>query len=469
MIIVPTIMCGGAGTRLWPASRESMPKHLLPMLGGLSTFQRTVTRFRGEAGFGKPVVITSADSRFLVGEQLAAIGVEADIILEPSRQDSAAAVATGAIHLAATRGPDTICLMLAADHIIHDARAFCAAAREASLGAAAGRIMTLGIKPTAPATGYGYIAPGDVIAGTASFQLREFKEKPDADTAAGYIAKGYLWNSGNFLFQARVMLAELDAHVPAILAAAKGAYDKGQRDTDFIRLDADTFKTAPRISIDFAVMEKTRNAGVTPYNSDWSDIGTWDALWEASPQDDAGNVLSGDVKTIGVRRSLVQSDGTLTTVVGLDDVVVVTTKDAVLVSSRARSGEVKELVAALRADGRKEADEHNRMFRPWGWYQRIDIGPRFQAKRIHVVPGGRLSLQKHFHRAEHWVVIQGTAEVTVDKSVSMVRENEAIHLPLGCVHRMVNPGKIPLEIIEVQIGSYTGEDDIVRIEDVYGR
>ena len=292
MIIVPTIMCGGAGTRLWPASRESMPKHLLPMQGGLSTFQRTVTRFQGEAGFGKPVVITSADSRFLVGEQLAAIGVEADIILEPSRQDSAAAVATGTIHLAATRGPDAICLMLAADHMIHDTKAFCAAAREAAAGAATGRIMTLGIKPTAPATGYGYIAPGDVISGSASFTLREFREKPDADTAADYIAKGYLWNSGNFLFQPAVMLAELEAHVPAILAAAKGAYDRGERDADFIRLDADIFKTAPRVSIDFAVMEKTKNAGVTPYNSDWSDIGTWDALWEASPQDDAGQRAS---------------------------------------------------------------------------------------------------------------------------------------------------------------------------------
>ncbi len=469
MIIVPTIMCGGAGTRLWPASRESMPKHLLPMFGGLSTFQRTLTRFNGEAGFGKPVVITSADSRFLIGEQLAAIGVEADIILEPSRQDSAAAVATGAIHLATTRGPDTLCLMLAADHLIHDAAGFCAAAREAGRAAATGRIMTLGIKPTAPATGYGYIAPGEAIAGTGSFVLRSFKEKPDAVIAAAYIAEGYLWNSGNFLFSPDLMLAELEVFVPAILAAAQGAYAKGQRDTDFIRLDADLFKTAPKTSIDFAVMEKTVKAGVTPYASDWSDIGTWDALWEASPQDEAGNVESGDVKTIGVRRSLVQSDGTLTTVVGLDDVIVVATKDAVLVSSRARSGEVKELVTALRADCRKEADEHNRMFRPWGWYQRIDIGPRFQAKRIHVVPGGRLSLQKHFHRAEHWVVIQGTAEVTVDHSVSMVRENEAIHLPLGCVHRMVNPGKIPLEIIEVQIGSYTGEDDIVRIEDVYGR
>jgi mannose-1-phosphate guanylyltransferase / mannose-6-phosphate isomerase len=468
MIIIPTIMCGGAGTRLWPASRESMPKHLLPMFRGLSTFQRTVTRFKGEAGFGRPVIITSADSRFLIGDQLAAIGVDADIILEPSRQDSAAAVAVGAWHLA-KRDPNALCLMLAADHMINDTAAFCAAAREAAMAATGGRIMTLGIKPTAPATGYGYIAPGDPLAGTRSHQLKEFKEKPDATTASRYISEGYLWNSGNFLFPPKLMIEELTAFAPAILKAASSAYEKGERDADFIRLDAGLFKTAPKTSIDFAVMEKTQKAGVTPYASDWSDIGTWDAFWEVGPKDEAGNIVSGDAKVISTRNSLVQSEGTLTAVVGVDDLVVVSTKDAVLVTSRARSAEVKDLVAALRQEGRKEADEHNRMYRPWGWYQRIDIGPRFQAKRIHVVPGGRLSLQKHFHRAEHWVVIQGTAEVTVDKSVSMVRENEAIHLPLGCIHRMVNPGKIPLEIIEVQIGSYTGEDDIVRIEDVYGR
>ena len=468
MLIVPTIMCGGAGTRLWPASRDSMPKHLLPMLGGPSTFQRTLLRFRDEPGFGKPVIITSADSRFLIGDQLAAIGMEADIILEPSRQDSAAAVAVGASHVA-TRDGDALCLILAADHMINDAAAFCEAAREAAKSAASGLIMTLGIAPTAPATGYGYIAPGDAIAGTQSFRLKAFKEKPAADVAARYIGEGYLWNSGNFLFRPSVMLEELKAFAPAILAAASGAYEKAARDADFIRLDAETFATAPRTSIDFAVMERTSKAGVTPYRSDWSDIGSWDALWEASPKDEAGNVLSGDVQAIGVRNSLVQSEGLITAVVGVEDVVVVTTKDAVLVTSRQRSPEVKDLVAAMRKDGRKEADEHNRMYRPWGWYQRIDIGPRFQAKRIHVVPGGRLSLQKHFHRAEHWVVIQGVAEVTVDQQISIVRENEAIHLPLGCVHRMVNPGKIPLEIVEVQIGSYTGEDDIVRIEDVYGR
>ena len=467
-MIIPTIMCGGAGTRLWPASRESMPKHLIPMFGGLSTFQLTLTRFKGQAGFGRAVVITSADSRFMIGEQLEAIGVAADIILEPSRQDSAAAVATGALHLA-QRDPASICLMLAADHLIEDHEAFCAAAKSAADVAAKGFIMTLGIKPTAPATGYGYLCPGGAIEGTASFSLKEFREKPDAATAARYIEQGYLWNSGNFLFKPEVMLAELETFAPAILAAAKGAYDAGVKDLDFIRLDAAVFKTAPKTSIDFAVMEKTTKVGVTPYASGWSDIGTWNALWEASPRDDAGNAINGDVTTIGVSDSLIQSEGMLATVVGLENVVVVATRDAVLVSSRERSGEVKELVARLRADNRREADEHLRMYRPWGWYQRIDIGPRFQVKRIHVVPGGRLSLQKHFHRAEHWVVVQGTAEVTVDHSVSMVRENEAIHLPLGCVHRMVNPGKIPLELIEVQVGSYTGEDDIVRIEDVYGR
>ena len=469
MAIIPTIMCGGAGTRLWPASRESMPKHLLPMMGGLSTFQRTVIRFRGEDGFGKPVIITSVDSRFLIGEQLAAIGIEADIILEPSRQDSAAAVAVGALHVARMRAADDICFILAADHMIHDSAAFCAAAREAARGAALGRIMTLGIKPTWPATGYGYIALGDALDGTGSFVLRAFKEKPDAANAQAYIASGYLWNSGNFLFKPDVMFAELTLHASAVLAAATGAYGASSTDADFTRLDAAVFKTAPRISIDFAVMEKTARAGVTPYNSDWSDIGTWDSLWEASPQDAAGNVISGDVTTIAVERSLVQSDGPLTTVVGVEDIVVVASRDAVLVTSRARSGEVKDLVAKLRADGRKEADEHNRMYRPWGWYQRIDIGPGFQVKRIHVVPGGKLSLQKHFHRAEHWIVVQGTAEVTIDQKISVLKENEAIFLPLGCIHRMANPGDVPMELIEVQIGSYTGEDDIVRFEDIYGR
>jgi mannose-1-phosphate guanylyltransferase / mannose-6-phosphate isomerase len=466
-MIIPTIMCGGAGTRLWPSSRDSMPKHLLPLFDGLSTFQLTVLRFKDRAGFGKPVIITSADSRFLIGGQLATIGAQADIILEPSRQDSAAAVATGAIHLA-RQEQNAVCLMLAADHKISDPDAFAAACLKAADGARAGLIMTLGIQPTAPATGYGYIRPGAAIAG-GSYRIRSFREKPDAPTASRYIADGYLWNSGNFLFSPAVMRQELQKHAPDILAGCEHAYASAVRDADFIRLDAATFKTVRKTSIDFAVMEKTTSAGITPYASGWSDIGTWDALWEASDKDADGNACNGDVTLHGSRNSIVQSDGLLAAVVGVENLVVVANRDAVLVTTRARSGEVKDLVADLRRNKRLEADEHLRMYRPWGWYQRIDIGPGFQVKRIHVVPGGRLSLQKHAHRAEHWVVVRGMAEVTVDTSVSMVRENEAIHLPLGCVHRMVNPGTIALEIIEVQVGSYTGEDDIVRIEDIYGR
>ncbi len=465
-MIIPTIMCGGAGTRLWPASRDSMPKHLIAMFDGLSTFQLTVQRFAGHPGFGRPVIITSADSRFMIAQQLAEIGVEADLILEPSRQDSAAAVAVGALH-AAARGGDNICLILAADHKIADVEAFRTACVVAAASASKGHIMTLGITPSFPSIGYGYIRLGAPMGG--SFALKEFREKPDSATAAKLIAEGCLWNSGNFLFLPSVMLAELQGFAPDILSATTTAYEQAVRDADFIRLDAESFKTAPRTSIDYAVMERTAKAGVTPFSGGWSDIGTWDALWDASPRDSDGNVVTGDVTVVDTRRSLIQSEGMLTTAVGVEDMVIVATRDAVLVAPRARSDEVKALVARLRADKRREADEHLRMYRPWGWYQRIDIGPRFQVKRIHVIPGGRLSLQKHFHRAEHWVVVQGVAEVTVDKDVAIVRENESIHLPLGCIHRMVNPGKIGLEIIEVQIGSYTGEDDIVRIEDIYGR
>jgi mannose-1-phosphate guanylyltransferase / mannose-6-phosphate isomerase len=466
-MIIPTIMCGGAGTRLWPASRDSQPKHILPLFDGQSTFQKTVLRFHEKPGFGKPVIITNADSRFQIGEQLAAIGVKADIILEPSRQDSAAAVAVGAVH-AAGLGPDTICLILAADHKIEDDEAFRKACRKAGEGAAKGLIMTLGLRPTFPAIGYGYISPGDVVS-EGIFRVKTFREKPDVETASQYIAEGFLWNSGNFLFQPKTMLDAFETYAPAILTAAKGAYAKAVRDADFVRLDADLFKTAPRTSVDFAIMEKTDKAGVVPCTAGWSDIGTWDSLWDAMPKDGTGNAITGDAVVLNSRNSLVSGDNILVTAVGLDDMVVVANRDAVMVAPRSKSGEVKDIVAALKTAGRTEATEHLRMYRPWGWYQRIDIGPGFQVKRIHVIPGGRLSLQKHFHRAEHWVVIKGTAEVTVDKNVVLVRENESVHLPLGCIHRMVNPGQTPMELIEVQIGSYTGEDDIVRIEDVYGR
>jgi mannose-1-phosphate guanylyltransferase/mannose-6-phosphate isomerase len=329
--------------------------------------------------------------------------------------------------------------------------------------------MTLGIEPTEPHTGYGYIKPGAPIAGTAALLVNRFVEKPDLATAERYLGEGYLWNSGNFLFKAGTMLAELEKFQPAVLGAAQDALDKAVVDLDFIRLDAEAFQSAPKISIDYAVMEQTEKAGVVPLSCGWSDVGTWGSVWQASDHDEAGNATRGRVRLLESHNSLVQSDDILTCVVGLDDVVVVTTQDAVLVTSKERSGQVKDLVAQLQAEGYEEATAHRRMHRPWGWYQRIEIGPRFQVKRIQVKPGARLSLQQHMHRAEHWVVVHGTAEVTVNDRTWLMHENEAAYLPISSIHRLANPGKIPLEIIEVQVGSYTGEDDIIRIEDVYGR
>jgi len=467
-LIVPVVMCGGAGTRLWPASRETMPKQFIQLLGNVSTFQATIGRVSDPAVFARPVVVASNDVRFIVAEQLQQIGVEAEIVLEPSRRDSAAAVAV-ATEIVARRGEDQVALVLAADHVILDPAAFVDACRTAAQAAVLGHVMTLGITPTEPSTAYGYIRPGPAIAGTPCFQVQRFVEKPDEPTARGYVADGYLWNSGNFLFKSSVMQQELQAHAPQILDCVRAALAGAKSDLDFVRLDETEFARTPRTSIDYAVMEKTTRAGVMPVACGWSDIGTWGALWEVSDKDDAGNVVRGHASLVATRNSLIHSEDVLTGVVGLDDVVVVATRDAVLVTDRAHSGDVKTLVAQLKAAHAPEAEAHLRVHRPWGWYQRIEIGPRFQVKRIQVIPGARLSLQKHMHRAEHWVVVRGTAEVTVDERTWIMQENEAAYLPLGSVHRLANPGRIPLEIIEVQVGSYTGEDDIIRIEDVYGR
>nr|WP_269153959.1 mannose-1-phosphate guanylyltransferase/mannose-6-phosphate isomerase [Methylobacterium currus] len=470
-LIHPVILCGGSGTRLWPASRESFPKQFLPLAEpGRSSFQATAARLTDGASFARPAVISANDARFLVAEQLAQAGVQADILLEPCRRDSAPAVAVAALH-AAARDPQALVLILPADHAVGDDAAFVRAARAARAGAMAGHIMTLGITPTGPSTAYGYIQPGAPLPGeTGAHTVARFLEKPDAARAAGLIADGALWNGGYFLFRADVMLDELEAHAPAVLEAAREALATAACDLDFVRLGEEAFGRAPQISIDYAVMERTRRAGVLPVDFPWSDIGTWGALWEVSPRDADGNALRGRTAVRDTRNSLVHSSGEiLTTVVGLDDVVVVATDDAVLVTSRSAGAEVKGLVETLRRRGDPEADAHRLMYRPWGSYQRIDIGGRFQVKRITVKPGGRLSLQKHHHRAEHWVVVRGTAEVTVDGAVRLVHENEAAYLPIGCVHRLANPGKIPLELIEIQVGSYTGEDDIIRIEDVYGR
>jgi mannose-1-phosphate guanylyltransferase/mannose-6-phosphate isomerase len=445
-----------------------MPKQFIALLGeGLSTFQATLLRVAG-APFARPIIITNHEFRFIVAEQMQAVGVEGEIVLEPERRDSAAAIAVGAL-LARRASPDAVAVALAADHVVQDAAAFrgdCLAAAEL---ASSGLIVTLGIVPSAPSVAYGYLEPGEGLGNPRMKRLKRFVEKPDAVTAQSYLDAGFLWNSGNFVFSTATMIEELNEFAPDVLAAARDAIATAASDLDFLRLDGKAFAQATRISIDYAVMEKTRHAAVIAATFDWSDIGAWDSIYDVMDKDAAGNVLRGPVFTVDTTNSLLRSDDMLLTTIGLKDVVVVATRDAVLVSSKAAAGQVKQLVEQLKKAGRPEATEHLRIYRPWGWYQRIDIGSRFQVKRINVKPDGKLSLQKHFHRSEHWVVVRGTAEVTLDGKVSHVHENESIYLPIGCTHRLYNPGKIELELIEVQVGSYTGEDDIIRIEDIYAR
>ena len=467
--IVPVIMCGGAGTRLWPVSRESMPKQFVPLVGQGSTFQQVLARISDPDLFARPIVITNADFRFVVAEQLRERGVEADIVLEPLRRDSGPAVAVSAV-LAAERDREALVLVLAADHVVRKPEAFREACRRAAVAAAEGRIVTFGIEPTHPATNYGYIRPGEKLNGASVRAVEAFVEKPDAATAASYVADRYLWNSGNFLFHAATMLGEIERFEPAMAEAATAAVRGLTRDLDFLRLAAEPFARAPKKSIDYAVMERTQLAAVVPADLGWSDVGSWSAVWDILDHDGAGNATDGPVVMLDSRNSLVRSeDSVLTTVVGLDDVIVVSTADAVLVSSRAKAEQVKALVEQLKAHNHRAAVEHRRIYRPWGYYQDVDIAPRYRVKRIVVKPGSKLSLQKHFHRSEHWVVVKGTAEVTIGNDVRSVHENESIYIPIGSVHRLANPGKIPLELIEVQVGSYLGEDDIVRLDDVYGR
>jgi mannose-1-phosphate guanylyltransferase / mannose-6-phosphate isomerase len=467
--IVPVIMCGGAGTRLWPVSRESMPKQFVSLVGTRSTFQQVLDRVADSSLFARPIIITNAEFRFVVGEQLRECGIEADIVLEPMRRDSGPAVAVAAV-LAAQREADAIVLVLAADHVVRKKAEFLAACRQAAIAAAEGRIVTFGIKPSHAAINYGYIRPGKKLDGQAAYVVDAFVEKPDAATAAKYVAEKYLWNSGNFLFQARVMLGEIERYEPAMAEAAKAAVAGVTRDLDFLRLAAAPFSQAPKKAIDYAVMERTKLAAVVPADIGWSDIGSWNAVWEVLDHDGHGNVTDGPAVLLDCRNALVRSEeGVLTTVVGLDDVVVIATGDAVLVAARDKAEDVKRLVELLKTNSHREAVEHRRIYRPWGYYQGVDAGGRYQVKRIVVKPAGKLSLQKHFHRAEHWVVVKGTAEVAVDGKISTVHENESVYIPIGGVHRLANPGKIPLELIEVQVGSYLGEDDIVRMDDVYGR
>jgi mannose-1-phosphate guanylyltransferase / mannose-6-phosphate isomerase len=468
-LLIPVIMCGGAGTRLWPVSRESMPKQFVPLVDQCSTFQQALRRIDDAALFARPIVITNADFRFVVAEQMRECGVAGDIVLEPSRRDSALAVAVAAV-LAGMRDPTAIVIAMAADHVMRDHAAFVRACREAAVAAAEGRIVTFGINPTFPATNYGYIRPGAALNGGTALAVQMFVEKPDAATADRYIADRYLWNSGNFIFRADVMQNELARFEPDIAKAAKAAVGGMSRDLDFLRLPAEPFAQAPKKSIDYAVMERTDRAAVVPLDCGWSDVGSWSAVWDALGHDADGNTAAGAVVFLDSRNSLAHSDDAiLTAVVGLDNVVVVATPDAVLVTSRDKTEQVKALVERLKAQNRAQAVQHTRGYRPWGYYQAVDTGARYQVKRIVVKPGAALSLQKHFHRSEHWVVVRGTAEVTLGSDTRTFHENESTYIPIGSVHRLANPGKIPLELIEVQVGSYLGEDDIVRYTDQYGR
>src|SRR3954454_9360449 len=465
--IIPLIMCGGAGTRLWPASREVRPKQFLPLFGTRSTFQDTLQRVSDPQLFERPIVITNAVYRFMVLEQLAEIGVEADILLEPMRRDSGPAIAAGAA-FAQARDSEAIVLALAADHVVRDTPAFLAACREGLAAAEAGHIVTFGVQPERAATEYGYLNPGDVIAGKVRSDAK-FVEKPDPATAAGYIKGGYLWNSGNFMFGAAVLLDEYRTVDAASVEAVGDAVSKAGTDLGFVKLDEVAFGSAKSISIDYAVMEKTSRATVVPVACGWSDVGSWHAVWELSEKDKEGNAARGAAVFEDSRNCNVVTDHALVAREGVDDLVVVATRDAVLVSRQKDANGLKRLVAQLKRVAPQVTEDHIKVHRPWGSYQSVDNGDRHQVKRIIVKPGGRLSLQKHHHRSEHWIVVRGTAQVTVNELVKTVHENESIYIPIGAVHRLENPGKIQLELIEVQTGSYFGEDDIIRIEDDYQR
>ncbi len=471
-VICPVVLSGGAGTRLWPLSRALHPKQLLPVAGAQSMLQATLARVAGASGFGAPVIVGGEAHRFMIADQLAAIDVTPRaIMLEPAGRNTAAAIGLAARQVAAG-DPTTLLLVMPSDHVITDAAAFRAAVDTARPAALAGHLATFGITAKHPETGFGYIEQGEPLAGMPGVMtVARFVEKPDLTTAQAYVADGkHYWNSGIFLFSAGSYLDALAQYAPDIAASIDAAMSGATTDGSFVRPASDAFLRCRSTSIDYAVMEPSDRAAVVPVDFAWSDVGSWDALWAISNHDAHGNAIGGDVVAIDSGNNLLRvEDGPMIAAVGCEDMVVVSTRDAVLVVPRARAQEVKGIVDQLRAAGHVSADAAPVVHRPWGTYQTTDHGPRFQTKRIVVKPGGNLSLQMHHHRAEHWIVVAGTAKVTVDDLVKLVHENESIHIPKGASHRLENPGRIPLQLIEVQCGSYLGEDDIVRFDDIYGR
>lgn len=466
----PVILSGGRGSRLWPLSRQNLPKQFLSLVGDHSLFQETVLRAHALQDAQPPVTVCSGDHRFMVGEQLQAVDVaNGGILLEPVARNTAPAIALAALHLVAT-DPDATMLVLPADHLIEDEAAFRSAVEAAAPLAAQGWLVTFGIQPDYAEVGYGYIARGEKLS-QVGFRVARFVEKPDAATAQRYVDDGgFAWNSGMFLFRAERYLQELERHAPAIFAAATAAFNAAQADLDFIRVDEAVFATSPNDSIDYAVMEHTDRAAVVPVSCGWSDIGSWSSLWSVAERDAEGNRHEGDVISIDTRNSLVRaSERRMIATLGVEDLIIVDTPDATLVARKDRVQDVKQIVDLLQAAGRQEHLFHRKVYRPWGSYDSIAVGARFQVKKISVKPGAALSLQQHAHRAEHWIVVSGVAEVTCDGRVFELRENESTYIPLGSVHRLRNRGAEAVELIEVQSGSYLGEDDIVRHEDVYGR
>ena len=469
-MIYPVILCGGSGTRLWPSSRKSYPKQFSALLGETSLFQATVTRLSGP-DFGAPLVLTNSDFRFLVTDQLDAIGMlDATVLIEPEGRNTAPAVLTAALHL--QDQPEAVLLVAASDHVIADPIAFQTTILAAAEEAARGRLVCVGIDPTRAETGYGYLELDARAENDTPVPVKSFREKPDAATARGFVAAGnYLWNASIFLFRVADILDAFTAHAPDLVTHCSEALATGEKDLSFFRLGAEAYGRATDISLDYAVMEKADNISAVPYGGGWSDLGSWDALWQEMEPDGQGVVTDGTATAIDCQNTLLRSESDNIQLVGLGlkDIVAVAMNDAVLVADMNESQRIKDVVSVLKAAKVAQATDYPRFHRPWGWYETLCLGGRFQVKRIMVNPGAKLSLQSHVHRAEHWVVVEGTALVTVDGEETLLAENQSVYIPLGAVHRMENPGKVDMYLIEVQTGSYLGEDDIVRYEDIYAR